>query len=121
MFHALRRMALLALLGTSVLAAACGGKSINHVLSDPSQYRHRDVTISGHVVDSYSVAGRGVYLIEDRTGQLWVASAAGVPRPGARVTVRGRIQDAFNFGRLGARSRIPIDGVVMLESSHKAR
>jgi hypothetical protein len=125
MFHALRHTALLALLGASVLAAACGGKSINHVLSDPSQYRNREVSISGRVVDSYSVAGRGVYLIEDRTGQLWVASAAGVPRRGARVTVRGRIQDGFNLGRLGgrlgARSRIPIDGVVMLESSHKAR
>jgi hypothetical protein len=116
-----RRLTLALLAAASIATAACAGKSINHVLADPSRYRHQDVQLSGRVVDSYSVAGRGVYLLEDRTGQLWVASASGVPRPGARITVRGRIQDAFNFGRFNNLARIPSGGVVMLESSHRAR
>src|SRR5262245_23967721 len=53
-----RSAALLTLaLGLS-LSAACA-QSIQHVLADPSRYKDRDVTISGRVLDSYSVAGRG--------------------------------------------------------------
>jgi len=121
MFWKTRRLALAALIGAAAVTAACGGKSINHVLSDPSRYHDREVTLSGRVLDSYSVARQGVYLLEDGTGQLWIASDRGVPRPGARVTVRGTIREAFNLGRLGRNVRLPINGVVMLERSHRAR
>jgi hypothetical protein len=121
MFKKPRLTALAVLVTAAAATVACGGKSINHVLSDPSRYHDREVTISGRVVDSYSVARQGVYLIEDGTGQLWIASDRGVPRPGARVTVRGTIREAFNIGRLGRNVRLPVNGVLMLERSHRAR
>jgi hypothetical protein len=106
--------------GLAVTAAACAGKSINHVLSDPYRYHNREVQISGRVVDSYSVANRGVYLIEDRTGQLWVASDRGVPRRGTRVTVSGTVREGYNLGALANRWRLPA-GVILIERSHRAQ
>ncbi|MCM3881157.1 MAG: hypothetical protein ND807_13695, partial [Vicinamibacterales bacterium] len=84
---------------------------------------NREVRVSGSVVESYSFAGRGVYRIGDKSGQLWVVSEQGVPRKGARVVVTGRIRDGFDLGSLGDRINVPAglgSGVVLMESSHKA-
>jgi hypothetical protein len=115
-----------ALAAAALLAAALGAgcaRTINDLLADPSRYRNRDIKLSGRVVDSYSVADRGAYRIADRTGELWVVSDRGVPRNGARVTVRGTVRDAFNLGRFADLLRLPRGasaGLVLLESSHKA-
>lgn len=112
-------------IGAGVLAlaltSACASSTINKVLSDPSHYRNRDVRLSGSVVDSYSFANRGVYRIGDETGDLWVVSDRGVPRKGARVSVKGRIQEGFNVGSLLDRIALPAgigSGLVLIEASH---
>jgi hypothetical protein len=125
----MRQMPWLRFAGGAILAvsalvpAACASKTINQVLADPSRYRNRQVRLSGSVVDSYSLANRGAYRIDDDTGQLWVVSDRGTPRKGARVTVNGTIREAFNLGALGDRINLPGVGVglVLMESSHKAR
>jgi len=106
-----------------LVSAACAAKTINQVLADPSRYRNRQVRLSGSVVDSYSFANRGAYRIDDHTGQLWVVSDRGTPRKGARVTVTGTIREGFNLGSLGDKINLPGVGVglVLMESSHKAR
>lgn len=98
--------------------------TINQVLADPSRYyRNHEVQLSGAVVDSYSVANRGAYRIDDETGQLWVVSDKGTPRKGARVTVKGTIREGFNLGSLGDQIKLPGIGVglVLMESSHTAK
>lgn len=123
MTRILKTLAAVALLVVIVGAAGCA-TTINHVLADPSRYRNRDVKISGAVRDSYSVADRGVYRIEDRTGELWVVSTRGVPREGARVTVHGTVRDGFNLGSIGDPLPLPrsiSSGLVLMESSHKAQ
>jgi hypothetical protein len=75
------------------------------------------------VVDSYSLVDRGVYKIDDHSGQLWVVSDRGVPRTGARVTVKGMIREGFTLGSLGNRAMLPQalgSGLILMESSHKA-
>jgi hypothetical protein len=117
------RLVWLAVLSVGLLAsAACAAKSINHILADPSRYSNREVRVSGEVVESYSVTNRGAYRIDDSTGQLWVVSDSGVPRKGARVTVKGTIRDGFNLGSLGDRLPAGVEsGLVMMASSHKAQ
>jgi hypothetical protein len=104
------------------VAAGCAAKSINQVLADPGRYRNREVKLAGAVVDSYSLLNRGVYRIEDRDGQqLWVVSDQGVPRRGARVTVKGVVREGFNFGNIAEQLPRGIGtGVVLVESSHEA-
>jgi len=118
------RSVLLAALVVSALASAgCALRTVNQIIADPVRYRDREVRLSGAVVDSYSVADRGAYRIDDGTGQLWVVSDKGVPRKSARVTVKGTIREGFNLGGLGDRINFPPgvgSGLVLMESSHKA-
>ena len=119
----LRWTALAAVVLGAVASGACAARSINQVLADPSRYQNREVRVSGTVAESLSFANRGAYRIEDGSAQLWVISGAGVPRKGARVTVKGRIRDGFNLGSLGERVVLPAglgSGLVLMESSHKA-
>jgi hypothetical protein len=117
-------IAVVALAGAS---AACAQKTVNHVLADPARYAHKEISLSGRVVESVSVAGKGFYRLEDPTGRLWVFSARGVPRKGASVKVKGKIHDGFDIGAFGSvldlpepiRERIE-SGLLMVESSHKA-
>jgi hypothetical protein len=108
----------------ALVSSACASKTVNQILADPSRYRNREVRVSGAVVESYSLANRGAYRIDDGTGQLWVVSDRGVPRRSARVTVKGRVREGFNLGPLGDRINLPRGvgvGLVLMESSHKAR
>jgi hypothetical protein len=123
--RAWRRLTVLTVLvlGTLVLSA-CATRSVNQILADPSRYRNREVRVSGSVVESYSLANRGAYQIDDQSGQLWVVSDRGVPRKGERVSVKGTIREGFNLGTLGDRISLPAgigSGVVMMESSHNAK
>jgi len=118
----LRLLALMIVVASAAVGVAgCAGKSINHVLADPSRYRNREIKVSGNVVNAYSIAGRGVYQIEDRTGRLWVASDRGVPHRGARVSVTGTIREGFNLGPLADFARLPDGALIMIEREHKAR
>jgi len=112
---------LLLLAAMSLLLAACEQKTINQILAEPNRYANREVGVLGTVVQSYSVLGRGAYQIEDGTGKLWVISDKGVPRKGARVGVKGKIKDGFDLGGL---IKLPAGigtGLVMIESSHRAK
>jgi hypothetical protein len=107
----------------AVFSAACASKSVNEILADPSRYRDRDVSVSGDVEESFSFGNRGVYRVNDSTGQLWVVSDRGVPRKGARVKVTGRVREGFNMSSLGDRINLPAgvaSGLVLVESSHRA-
>ncbi len=120
----LNRFSVVALAGAS---AACAPKTVNHVLADPARYAHQEISLSGVVVESVSVAGKGFYRLEDPTGRLWVFSARGVPRKGATVKVKGKVHDGFDISAFGGvldlpepiRERIE-SGLLMVESSHKA-
>ena len=116
-FTGLTMLAVIALIST-----ACATK-INSVLADPSRYRSREVTVSGTVAESFSAAERGIYRLDDRTGQLWIVSSRSTPRRGARVKVTGTIREAFNLGSLGDLIKVPGigSGLVLVESSRDAR
>ena len=64
-----RSIGLAVLVFTAVMSVACGARTINKVLADPQRYRNREVKLSGSVVDSFSLVGRGAYQIDDTTGR----------------------------------------------------
>jgi hypothetical protein len=114
----------MALVCTMALSLGACATSINQVMTDPSHYRNQQAKISGRVVDSYALGPQGAYLIDDRTGQIWVVSDRGVPRRGAWVTVYGRVREGFSLGMLGDRVRLPRgvgSGVVLIEDHHRAQ
>jgi hypothetical protein len=116
-------MALMVAVLGAMASGACAARSINQILADPSRYRHHEVRVSGTVAESLSIGNRGAYRIDDRSAGLWVISDGGVPRKGARVTVKGVILEGFNMGSAGDRINLPAgieSGLVLMESSHKA-
>ena len=109
---------------TTLFAAGCGAKSINQVIAEPGKYRSGTVTVKGTVAESASIMGRGAYRITDGDQGLWVVTTGGAPRTGARVDVTGRLQDGYDLSAFGRVIKVPESlksGLVLIESSHKAR
>ena len=115
------------LLLAMVLASAmlvlvgCEYKTINQIMAEPQRYANRNVGITGNVVRSFSVLGAGAYQVDDGTGKMWVIAKNNVPREGARVGVKGKIQDGFNLGGLVKLPEVVRSGMVMVESEHRAK
>jgi hypothetical protein len=99
----------------------CEQKTINQIKADPGRYANKEVAVSGTVVRSYSVLGKGAYEIEDGTGKLWVVSEKSVPREGAKIVVKGTIRDAYNLGSFVKLPEVVSSGMVMMENGHKAQ
>jgi RPA family protein len=104
-----------------LVLVGCEHRTINQILAEPARYANRDVGITGNVVRSFSVLGAGAYQVDDGTGKMWVVAKSNVPREGARVGVKGKIQDGFNLGGLVKLPEVVRSGMVMIESDHRAR
>jgi len=94
--------------------AGCGSVRIANITADPSRYRNHTVRVTGMVVKSVGVLGRGGYQLEDETGRIYVISAAGVPSGGSRVIVAGKVMP-------GAEVLGQSVGTVIREKSHRLK
>lgn len=77
----------------------CPRTSIADINKDPGHYAGKDVTIGGHVSNSFGALGNGIFEIDDGSGRMWVFSQSyGVPSNGSKVAVTGRIEQGVSFG-----------------------
>ncbi len=110
-----------ALVVLALTMAGCDQKTINEIKADPGRYADKEVGVVGTVTRSIGALGTGVYEIDDGTGKLWVVSKTGLPREGAKIGVKGTIRDGYSLGSLVKLPESISSGMVMIESSHKAR
>lgn len=89
---------------TGIFATACPQrKSIGEIEANPGKYVNKEVVVAGTVRDSYGVnipltnVRGGVYKIDDGTGSVWVFTEKSVPSKGARVGVKGKLQNGLNW------------------------
>ncbi len=87
-----------------LFAAACPKRiAIADIQANPSKYRNKSVAVAGTVKESYglSIPGTnyrgGIYKVDDGTGSLWIVTQETVPAKGAKIGVKGKIQDGVNF------------------------
>jgi len=114
------RLSLLLSVACLAVMAACATTSIslNELMKDPGPYRGRSVSVTGMVTRSSSIAGYGLYRIEDGEAALWVASKSGAPSKGTSVTVDGRIYDMYDVRGLPLPLPATVaSGVMLLEAS----
>ncbi len=98
------RMLVAMLLGAALLAGCASGASISQVKTNPGRYVEKNVTLAGTVTSSWSVplVPFKMFQVDDGTGEMLVLSdERRTPSRGARVRVRGRIEE---FAMIGGRS-----------------
>ena len=92
-------------LAVALSAASCasvpGRPPIQQVQQQPGRFVDHSVTVTGRVTTSWGVplVGFNVYRVDDGTGEITVVSTdKRVPGRGARVEVRGKVQDVAVLG-----------------------
>ena len=81
-----------------ILVSCDQPQKISAINADPGSYHNKQVQIAGEVMQSIGALGKGVYMINDGTGSLWVYSdKLGVPSKGAKVGVKGTVLPSFTF------------------------
>jgi hypothetical protein len=94
----MKRASLLALiLSLALISLACPKRTnISRIEADPAKYLDKEVAIAGTVTNSFGIPLiGGVYKVDDGTGQMWVATERSTPSKGARIGVKGRIQQGL--------------------------
>jgi hypothetical protein len=81
-------------------------RSIGEIEADSSRYLGKKVTVAGTVETGYGISlpqiliqngSGGAYKIDDGTGEIWVITQKGVPQKGARLSVKGKIQNGVTY------------------------
>jgi len=94
---------LVAALGCATVLSGCAlhSPSVAELKYNPGRYQNKTVSVNGVVTSSWGVpmVPFKVYKIDDGTGELTVLSQNGhTPTKGARVRVKGRVNDVATFG-----------------------
>jgi hypothetical protein len=100
-----RLVALLAIVGTlSGCALVARRTSVAELKYNPGRYHNRTVAIDGVVTSSWGLPLMPfkVYKVDDGTGEMTVVAQNGrtPPPKGARVRVKGRVDDIATLGGL---------------------
>ena len=98
-----RSLKLLLPLLTVVLLAGCAGRvRIAEIKDQPGRYSDKTVRVNGIVTSSWGVSllPYQVYNVDDGTGEISVLARSGrsAPTKGARVQVKGRVNQIAAFG-----------------------
>jgi hypothetical protein len=97
----LLRLVLALVLVTTFGACALRSPRIGELRSNPSRYYNKTVSVDGVVTSSWGVPllPYRIYKIDDGSGELTVVSNGGqIPTKGARVHVKGRVNEMATFG-----------------------
>jgi hypothetical protein len=97
------KMAALAVVAAITVACASvpGRPSVQQVKSQSGRFVDHSVTVSGTVTSAWGVpfVGFNVYRLDDGTGEITVVSTdRRTPGRGARVEVKGKVQDVAVLG-----------------------
>jgi hypothetical protein len=98
-----RASRLVVALASSLLIAGCAARGVRiaELKDQPDRYDDKTVSVTGVVTNSWGIPLSPVqfYNLDDGTGQITVLSRSGrIPSKGARVQVKGRINELAVFG-----------------------
>ena len=95
---------LILLFTSAALLVSCGARAvrIGEIKSDPGRFDDKTVSVTGVVTSSWGVPllPFQFYNVDDGTGEITVLSRSErfVPSKGARIEVKGRINQVGSFG-----------------------
>jgi hypothetical protein len=96
-----RTLAPIALALTLLAGCVTGHPKIADIKYNPGRYQNHTVTVDGVVTSSWGVplVPIKLYKVDDGSGEVTVVSHNGrAPTKGARVSVKGKVNDFATFG-----------------------
>ena len=84
-----------------ITGCAARGVRIADLQDRPDKYDHKTVSVNGVVTTSWGIplVPFQLYKVDDGTGEITVLARSGrAPRKGARVQVKGRLNELGSFG-----------------------
>jgi hypothetical protein len=85
----------------SILPMGCNkifATPINKILENPRDYDGKPVKISGEVTEVFGLVVVKYFVVKDKTGEIIVVTKRPLPREGTKITVKGKVQNAFSIG-----------------------
>lgn len=89
---------LLVLLLVTIACNSLFVSKIKDVTDNPRHYHGKTVAIRGEVTASLNLLLIKSYTVRDETGEIVVVTDHPVPRVGEKITVKGRVDQAFSIG-----------------------
>jgi hypothetical protein len=71
---------------------------IHKVLADPRAYAGKTVTVSGEVTQVFGLVFIKYFKVRDATGEITVVTEKPLPRVGAKIKVKGSVEETFSIG-----------------------
>jgi hypothetical protein len=94
------RLLLTAVLLLAACLSGCAARTqIAEINRDPARFSGKQITIKGQSSNAFLGMGKGIFQVDDGTGQIWVYSDNfGVPGDGTTVSVTGQVDQGISFG-----------------------
>ncbi|MHB8110340.1 MAG: hypothetical protein ACYDHW_09950 [Syntrophorhabdaceae bacterium] len=113
---ALVKLAFVSVIFACLLVGSCGNlfpTKIGDIQGNPRKYSHKEVTVSGEVIEVLSLIAFRYFIIRDNTGEITVITSRTLPAVGQKLTVHGIVKEAFAIGNQNM--------LVIMEDPPKAR
>lgn len=84
---------------TILLLAACTPRpSIKDIIDHPRDFAGKQVQVQGEVKNVFSLIVVKYFTLDDGTGSITVVTEKPLPAKGERLTVNGKVEEAFSLG-----------------------
>ena len=99
MVNATRLLSIALVSAFLITGCAARGVRIAELKDQPDRYDDKTVSVTGVVTSSWGIPLFQLYQVDDGTGEITVVSRSGrVPNKGARVEVKGKVNELGVFG-----------------------
>ncbi|MBI4690363.1 MAG: hypothetical protein HY754_08875 [Nitrospirae bacterium] len=73
-------------------------EKISEIISSPSKYNDKTVTVKGKVTESFIVLEKGYFVVSDGTDSITVIPSKTFPKVGEEVKIKGVVKNTFVIG-----------------------
>ncbi len=95
------------------VSCGIGTTKIGDITKHPRDYADREVTISGEVVETFSLFVVRYFIVRDDSGEITVVTQRPLPAEKEKIKVKGTVKEAFSIG--------PKTALVLVENAKTGR
>ena len=101
------------LLALALFSCGIGSTKIGDIVGHPRDYANKEITVSGEVVETFSLFIVKYFIIRDSSGEISVVTDRPLPAKGEKIKVNGTVKETFSIGTKTA--------LVLVEASEKSK